>query len=233
VKRREFLRKAGAASAALAGVPTLAHTLAKSAWADDKGEKRTGPVILEIDIENNVDYFNDVTDYAKLATDPNPTAVTPFNDFGSWSTVGDIVAVNSEPAKGTFLVRATTFRLGPKGTPRSPAIADVIRRNFGDFYWEILRADDTPVGTIMAIGATFGSPPPRAPSAQNRDNLAVIGGTGAFLGVRGEAGQTVAVFQGRAASMIEDPANRRVNGGGPRQYVLQLFFPSSKEDDRD
>ncbi len=232
MKRREFFRKAGAASVALATVPTLAHTLAKSARADDKGDKRTGPVILEIDIENNVDYFNDVTDYAKLATDPNITTPSRHNDFGSWVTVGDIVAVNGEPAKGTFLVRATIFRLNPDAKPGN-AIADVLRRNFGDFYWEVLRADGTPVGTIMAIGTTFGSPPPGAPSAQVRDNLAVIGGTGAFLGVRGEAGQTVAVFQGRAASVTEDPANRRVNRGGPRQYVLQLFFPSSKEDDRD
>src|SRR5262249_33147996 len=148
------------------------------------------------------------------------------NDFGSWVTVGDIVAVNGGPAKRTFLVRATTFRLGPEGTPRSPAIADVIRRNFGDFYWEILRADGTPLGTIMAIGRAVGSPSPRGPSAQSRYNLAVIGGSGAFLGVGGEAGQTVAVFQGRAASMIEGPANRRVNGGGPRRYVLQLSFPA-------
>ena len=235
MKRREFFRKAGAASAALAAIPTGAHTLAESTQAVDKGDKRTVPVILEINIENGVDYFNDITDYAQLATNPNRTARAAFNDFGSWIAVGDIVAVNGEPAKGTFLARATTFRLSPlsPGSPQQRAIADVTRVNFGDFYWEILGADGTPVGSIMAIGTTFGSPPPGAPSAQVRDNLAVIGGTGAYLGVRGEAGQTAAVFGGRTASMIEDPANRRVNGGGTRQYVLQLFFPSAKEDDRD
>jgi len=232
VKRREFFRKAGAASAALAAIPTRAHILPESTRAVDKGDKQTGPVILEIDIENAVDYFNDITDYAKLATDPNRTTRAAFNDFASWISVGDIVTVNGEPAKGTFLARATNFFLSPVSRP-GRAIADVTRVNFGDFYWEILGADGTPVGTIMAIGTTFGSPPPGAPSAQVRDNLAVIGGTGAYLGVRGEAGQTAAVFGGRTASMIEDPANRRVNGGGTREYVLQLFFPSSKEDDRD
>src|SRR5260370_19039855 len=42
MKRREFFKKAGAGSAALASLSTLGHTLATPARADDDEDKRTG-----------------------------------------------------------------------------------------------------------------------------------------------------------------------------------------------
>jgi uncharacterized protein (TIGR03437 family) len=53
-----------------------------------------------------------------------------------------------------------------------------------------------------------------------------VGGTGAFLGVRGELVQRAQALEPnppRAASMSEDPANRRINGGGKIQYFLHII----------
>ena len=56
-------------------------------------------------------------------------------------------------------------------------------------------------------------------------NFAIVGGTGAFLGARGQLGQarTPQTVPFRLGSMAEDPANRRVNGGGRVRYILHLF----------
>ena len=68
-----------------------------------------------------------------------------------------------------------------------------------------------------------GPAPPGAPSAAALGNFAVIGGSGAFMGVRGHGGMTLAGGPARQASMTEDPANRRVKGGGKLSLVLQLI----------
>jgi hypothetical protein len=78
----------------------------------------------------------------------------------------------------------------------------------------------------MIVGSAGGSPPPPgAPVAQTSGNFAIIGGTGAFLGVRGQYGQvpTAQSVAVRLASMAEDPGNRRTNGGGRVRYVLHLI----------
>ena len=54
----------------------------------------------------------------------------------------------------------------------------------------------------------------------------ITGGTGAFLGVRGQLGAvapTPGVAAARGASMTEDPGNRRRNGGGAQQWVAHLI----------
>ena len=59
----------------------------------------------------------------------------------------------------------------------------------------------------------------------------ITGGTGAFLGARGASGQIVLpqATPARTASMTEDPANRRVNGGGTVRFVLQVIPLSRPE----
>ena len=51
-----------------------------------------------------------------------------------------------------------------------------------------------------------------------------MGGTGAFFGARGLYGQAVTpqTIASRGASVTEDPANRRRNGGGRVRFVLQV-----------
>jgi uncharacterized protein (TIGR03437 family) len=59
-------------------------------------------------------------------------------------------------------------------------------------------------------------------------NLAIVGGTGAFLGARGQTGNAAqglgsAQIPVRIASITEDPANRRLNGGGHVVFTLYVI----------
>ena len=50
--------------------------------------------ILEIRLENAVNYIADVSDAAKFATDPNQTTPAAARTFGAPVLIADIVAVN-------------------------------------------------------------------------------------------------------------------------------------------
>jgi len=96
----------------------------------------------------------------------------------------------------------------------------------GIFAFEFLTSDGTIVGSLMAVGlAGAGTPPPGSPPGQSQGNNAITGGTGAFLGARGTQGQiaTPQTIAARTASIMEDPANRRINGGGTIRFVLQVI----------
>ena len=184
--------------------------------------------ILEIDSENTVFYVNDVSDYSKLATNPSATPVTLPKNFHSFIGISDIVAVNGQPAKGTWVVRATAITLRPQPTP-GQAIADTTRNIIVDQVFEIMQADGTTIGNIMASGfGGLGPPPPGAPSSAIGANFAITGGTGAFLGSRGQV-EFVQFPAGRNASVTEDPANRRTNGGGRQRFVLHVIPMSTPE----
>ena len=63
------------------------------------------PTILAIDLENRVNYIDDVPDLSKFATDPNVTTPTSTRNFRSIIHMGDTVAVNGRPVKGTNMAR--------------------------------------------------------------------------------------------------------------------------------
>jgi hypothetical protein len=182
------------------------------------------PAILEVDVENVVEYQSDTSDLSRIATNPSVTPAVPPRTFFPVSGIGDIVAVNGQSAKGTVAFRAHAFDMRPAPNP-GQSIADTMRASIRYQTFEILKSDGTPVGTIVALGPNGGSPPPGAPSAQTGGNLAIVGGTGAFLGVRGQYGgaSNSQRIPARAASVAEDPANRRVNGGGSLRFVLHLI----------
>jgi hypothetical protein len=182
---------------------------------------------LTIDIGNAVEYQEDIYDPVKFARSPNVTPSlgigTGVANFAVATLLGDIVAVNGQPAKGLYAGRSRTIGTRTNATP-GQAIADVQRAAIREHIFEILQPDGTPVGSIMLMGFSGGtSPPPGQPSTENA-NWAIVGGTGAFLGARGQAEATAGVgCGGRAASMAEDPANRRINGGGTSQCVLHII----------
>lgn len=180
---------------------------------------------LTIDLGNTVEYQDDIYDPVKFARSPN---VTPSLGIGSSGAIanfvvvtlmGDIVAVNGQPAKGLYAGRTRVLNANPTPVP-GQAIADVTRTAMREHIFEILQPDGTPVGTIMAMGFSGGNPPPGQASTE-RANWAILGGTGAFLGARGQVEGTGSA--GRAASMAEDPANRRLNGGNPNRYFLHII----------
>jgi hypothetical protein len=146
--------------------------------------------ILEIDLENRVQYVGDISDVSKLASDPNVTTPVPSKNFLPVLIMADIVAVNGQPAMGTsvFHLRQINLRTAPNA---GEAIADVVRNNVVEIRFEVLKSDGTPIGTIMASGLGGGAAPPGAPLGVRVGNVAIVGGTGAFLGVRGQVGQGV------------------------------------------
>jgi hypothetical protein len=187
------------------------------------------PVILEIDIENYVQYFDDVGDPSKFATDVNERTTTRvFAAFTATLHLADIVAVNGRPAKGTYINRSQLVRFNPTMTP-GQAIADISRSGGpGLQAFEILQLDGTPIGTIMTQWLVSGSPPPGSPAAITTGNGAIVGGTGAFLNVRGQSG-FVGGAGSRNTSYAEDPANRRLYGGGRLRMLLYLIPMSRPE----
>jgi hypothetical protein len=187
------------------------------------------PVILEIDIENYVQYFDDVGDPSKFATDVNERTTTRvFAAFTATLHLADIVAVNGRPAKGTYINRSQLVRFNPTMTP-GQSIADISRSGGpGLQAFEILQPDGTPIGTIMTQWLVSGSPPPGSPAAITTGNGAIVGGTGAFLNVRGQSG-FVGGAGSRNTSYAEDPANRRLYGGGRLRMLLYLIPMSRPE----
>jgi hypothetical protein len=177
------------------------------------------PTTMTIDLENVVAYQADFYDPAKYGKNPTVTPSAGAGTFGVTMEVGDIVAVNGQPAKGTFVARNRVISASPTPSP-GQTIADITRTGLREQIFEILKSDGTPIGTLVDLGFPGGPALPGQPAAE-RGNWAIVGGTGTFLGARGQeegAGNVV-----RSASMAEDPANRRLNGGGTSRYILHVI----------
>jgi hypothetical protein len=215
--RRTSKKSAEARSACWVTIGLLVSITPKALAQNPSQEPAT---ILEILVQNAVTYLDDVSDPSKLASSPGIAPPIVSRSFMPFIYIGDIVSVNGKPAKGSAVGRGTNIALTTSPNP-GQAIADVIRGGTQDNRWEIQQADGTPVGTIMTSGFSGGAPPLGAPTRVAAGNNAILGGTGAFMGVQGQWG-SVSSSQ-RGASMSEDPANRRANGGGANLFVLQLI----------
>jgi uncharacterized protein (TIGR03437 family) len=181
-----------------------------------------------VDTANRVNYNYDNYDVARFGTSGAivaPQGIRTDHPFFEETTLADVVAVNGAPAKGNMVIRNFAYmNMNPISSP-GRAIGDITRTAMGQSAWEIQTADGRPVGTIITTWLSGGPPPPGAPSICTAGNQAVIGGTGAFLGVSGivcQAPAPVAVAV-RSASVQESPQNRRINGGGTNRYVMQLI----------
>ena len=176
---------------------------------------------LDIDTADLVIYRHDVFDATRFSRDAGPTTPLDLRTFMNVTWIGDVVAVNGTPAKGTLTIRGTFMSLNRNPSP-GVAIADTNNGLASDWIFDIQRADGSPVGTIMASGWAFGT---RAAGfmAPGQGNLAVLGGTGAFLGMRGQAKEASVTAGPRSvASVTEDPANRRIHGGRASRFTFQL-----------
>ena len=188
---------------------------------------------LKVELRNAVEYQVDTSDLSKWGTNPNSTPGKVLQGMGVGCMgvpvvkYADIVSVNGVPAKGTWVARSLSTCLSP--TPRAglEAIADIGATSFFDETYYILQSDGTPVGAIMTEGLSTIVPSPPGPAAGSL-NLAIVGGTGAFLGARGQTGNAAqglgsAQIPIRPASITEDPANRRINGGGHVVFTLYVI----------
>ena len=186
--------------------------------------------VLELDAENVVRYYEDTGDSSKFGTLPAITPAAIAANFQTYVLIGDIVAINGQPVRGTVSHTARWTNLTP--APKSgEAIADMIRGGLGQWAFEIQTSDGAPIGTIFLAGMHGGAPTPGSPLQVTQGNNAIIGGTGAFLGARGDFGQAVTsqTIAIRPASITEDPANRRKNGGGKIRWVFQIVPTSAPQ----
>jgi len=187
---------------------------------------QTPPVtILEFEADNYVCYLDDVSDPTKKATSVAPVPYPSdlrYRTFKLNLCMADIVLINGKPAKGFYLRPWTQVLAATELTP-GRSIADVAGSCPGTHTVTILHPDGTPIGSIMASGVAGRPIPPGAPGSATGSNLAVVGGTGAFLGARGQVADLPAIRSGRAASMTEDPAYRRINGGGRFRGIIHLI----------
>jgi hypothetical protein len=111
------------------------------------------PTTLVIDLQNVVEYQGDIADSSQFATNPNITPSAGFKNFAVVTLLGDIVAVNGQPAKGIYAGRTRPIVASPAPNPGG-AIADVTRTAMREHIFEILKSDATPVGTIVSMGST-------------------------------------------------------------------------------
>ncbi|HYL38308.1 MAG TPA: hypothetical protein VEV17_20490 [Bryobacteraceae bacterium] len=180
--------------------------------------------VLQMEIDDFRHYTYDVADYSKFATQATETTAVNAKNFADRLCFGDIVAINGKPAKGTQVVRVSGVTLRPNPAP-GQSIADIVRNGYFDSILEIMQADGTPVGSISLSGFAGGPPPPGAPLASAESSAVVTGGTGAFLGVRGEFTLAEPGAPEHLASVTEDPSNRRTYTTNATHHVLLHLIP--------
>ena len=204
----------------------LATALCAAAFSQPSLAQVPPASVLRIDTVNAVVYFEDTGDISKFVTNPNVTpGMVPGKIFNRQIGIADIQAVNGQPVMGVHTRVGVTIGLKTALTP-GQAVADSVRNAADEISFEILKSDGTPIGTIMASGFIGGASPPGSPSKVTVSNIVVTGGTGAFLGARGQVGSEdppSGVSIQRNASITEDPANRRQNGGGTQRWVVHLI----------
>lgn len=168
------------------------------------------PVTLIVEVDHAVFYRGDVTDPSKVARDPGVTIPLPARAFQQSQGIGDIIVVNGKPAKGLWTNPSRVII--PRESPGpGQSIADFQSDGPVFCYWNILGPDGSWIGTLVD-GGMF-------PSSAH----AIVGAAGAFLGVTGEHRFLETITVQRTASVTEDPANRRINGGGRWRTIFYLW----------
>jgi hypothetical protein len=176
--------------------------------------------ILDIEWENSVAYFDDVTDTSRLVTSPGPLTTT-LRNFMQLVVIADIVSVNGKPARGSLIFATRLIQALPNPSP-GQAIGDLGRFSVGDLHVEILQSDGTRIGAIMSSGFGGGPAPPGWPAGVS--TFAVVGGSGAFFGARGTLHYPPGTPGSRNTSMQEDPGMRRAHGG-TRGHIIVTLIP--------
>lgn len=180
---------------------------------------QTAPdVSLTVEFDNFVWYADD-GDATKLATvrERIPQDIPRmWTAFKRVIILADVIKVGGKPAAGTFVGYGVVLNSATQSAPvPGRPIADSARNQLVMFNLEIMTADRSQVGSLVGLYAGAAAPGPGVP--RGLGILSVLGGSGAFAGARGQGSIVAALSRNineRLTSMAEDPAFRRVNGGG-------------------
>jgi hypothetical protein len=177
--------------------------------------------VLTVEMENVVQYQENYANLQKNGTSPGlePSIGLPTT-FSPGYFIADIATINGKKSRGTTFARNLYVSLNPNPSG-SQAVADINRFQAMEILLEIQQADGTAVGTLVLTGVTGGGAPLGAPKSAPTGNFAVIGGTGAFLGARGQAATISNSFRG--TSTFENPINRRTFPSGLWKMAIQLI----------
>jgi len=199
-----------------------------SALAGAPSQSLPLPTTIQIDIYDTVAYVSDVT-YDQLMTNLARTLSAPKMSTNV-TAMGDIRKVAGKDATGLYVNVAFPIFTTPSPSPVNGfSISDTTRIAAVGQCFDIYTGGGNAIGSIFAWGFAFGAAVPGAPLAAGGGSIALIGGTGAYLGIRGQmyttkdtspVGDNPSV---RFASAGENPALRRVNKGGVTKFVLQIF----------
>src|SRR5579871_2160905 len=125
---------------------------------------------IYIELQNVVEYQVDTSDLSKYGTDPSVTQGKAAKGLGVGCAgvqiigYGDIVSVNGQPARGSYVGRGVAVCTSPTPVPGVNAISDTTWPSMRDETFEILESDGvTPIGTIVASGLSSGMPSPPGP----------------------------------------------------------------------
>ncbi len=172
------------------------------------------PVVITVEGTDSVIYRGTTFDLSRIAKDPGPTT-SANTAFISSAQVADVRTLNGQSAKGIWsyqIIMALPFRTNPQP---GQFIADLDSGGFFQCVWQIVSPDGKYIGTLYDNGS--------GPSPEHT----VTGGSGVFLGMTGVHGPMQFVTPIRDASTSEDPANRRILGGGNFRIVFTLY-PKSR-----
>src|SRR5947209_7788267 len=92
---------------------SLATALCAAAFSQPGPAQAPSPAILTLDVQNRVRYYQDTSDVSKFATNPAMTPATATGNFIQTVSVGDIVAINGQPVKGTMTTHTRNITLRP------------------------------------------------------------------------------------------------------------------------
>jgi hypothetical protein len=205
----------------------LVRVLALLGGGGELLEAQMPPAVLRIDTANFVRYDQETADWTKYGTSPGIVTLAPGHlpPFGSYISLADVVSVNGKPVKGVRVLRGLNTNFAINAVPKQ-AVADIAGSPYFDQLFVIQNLDGTVIGTIIVTGQQITDPAPAA-SGLGGWGTVVVGGSGAFLGVTGQgcgvSGGGTPPGGARVSSVTEDPANRRINGGGATYSVLCLI----------
>ncbi len=194
------------------------------------------PAVIELDAVNCVNYVIDTADLSKYGTVARATTATA-PQFSNYTHICDVSLVNGQAVMGVVLGQNQSFFLSASSSPGSgTGIADLSGPGkMATIVASIAQADGQTVGDIFLVvagAAVGGGPAPGLQAGVVFGHGMIFGGTGPFVGARGQWGANPALGVALPyASVTEDTAIRRTRGGtlGKYHLVLQLIpneYPS-------